>query len=53
MEAELFEKAYSKAKEKDADIVQFNYNYYFENVGIIPNKNEMDDEYFEIKSFRR
>ena len=26
------------------------YNYYFENVGIIPNKNEMDDEYFEIKS---
>lgn len=50
VEAELFEKAYSKAKEKDADIVQFNYNYYFENVGIIPNKNEMDDEYFEIKS---
>lgn len=50
VEAELFEKTYSRAKEKDADIVQFNYNYYFENVGIIPNKNEMTDEYFEIKS---
>lgn len=28
VEAELFEKTYSRAKEKDADIVQFNYNYY-------------------------
>jgi glycosyltransferase involved in cell wall biosynthesis len=50
VEAELFEKTYSRAKEKDADIVQFNYNYYFENVGIIPNKNEMTEEFFEIKS---
>ena len=40
----------ARNEEKDADIVQFNYNYYFENVGIIPNKNEMTDEYFEIKS---
>lgn len=49
IEEVLYEKAYLKAKEKDADIVQFNYNYYFDNVGIVCNKNEMKDEYIEIK----
>ena len=49
IEEGLYEKAYLKAKEKDADIVQFNYNYYFDNVGIVCNKNEMKDEYIEIK----
>lgn len=44
----LFEKAYSKAKETNADIVQFNHNLYFERIGIVPTQTEMLPEEFII-----
>lgn len=37
----LFEKVYNGAEETDADIVQFNHNLYFEQVGIVPAGAEM------------
>lgn len=44
----LFEYAYRRAKEHQADIVQFNHDFYFEEAGIVPNQKEMADELFVI-----
>lgn len=50
VELDMMEKVYNRAKEINADIVQFNFNYYFENVGTAPNKQELRSEEFVIMS---
>lgn len=46
----LCERAYSAAKEQDADIVQFNHMLYFEGKGMIENPLKMTDEVLTIDS---
>lgn len=50
IEPELYVKAYGRAIETKADIVQFNHNFYFEQAGIVPNQAEMQDECMIIKN---
>lgn len=50
VEPEIYVRAYGRAKETKADIVQFNHNFYFEQAGIIPNQTEMQDECIIIKN---
>ncbi|MGN0161826.1 MAG: glycosyltransferase family 2 protein [Lachnospiraceae bacterium] len=45
---EYFKKAYGRAKECDADIVQFGFDYYYENVGIIENPQSLKNELIVI-----
>lgn len=49
-EPDMMEKAYYHAKETDADILQFHFHYYFENVGVVPNKQELVAEEFDLTS---
>ena len=48
LETDAYEKVYSMAKEYDADIVQFNHNYYIDGIGLADNKNEMKTEIIQI-----
>lgn len=45
---DIYEKAYDKAKELDADIVQFGFNYYFDKIGIVDSKQQVKDEFIQI-----
>lgn len=47
---DFLEKVYARAKETDADIVQFEYDYYAENIGTLPSKRQGCDEIIEIYS---
>lgn len=44
VEPDWLEKVYARAKQNDADIVQFNYHYYFEQVGVVENKKDYVEE---------
>lgn len=44
VEVELFEKVYQKARETDADLVQFNHSFYSERTGVFGNPENMEDE---------
>lgn len=48
VELNLYECAYGRAKETNADIIQFNHNFYFEQVGVVPTKTEMANEVIVI-----
>lgn len=48
VELNLYERVYGRAKETNADIIQFNHNFYFEQVGVVPTKSEMPDEVIVI-----
>jgi glycosyltransferase involved in cell wall biosynthesis len=50
IETDLYEKAYYRAQQTHADIVQFNHSFYFEKAGIVPNTTEMLDECIRIES---
>lgn len=50
VELDIYEKAYKRAALDDADIVQFSYKYYFEQVGIVDNKHKQKDETIVIKT---
>lgn len=50
VESNLYEVVYAKAKEHQADIVQFNHKYYFENKGVILNPVTMPDKTIIINS---
>lgn len=47
---ELYETAYRKAKELDADIVQFNHCLYADRTGVFNSQSEMEEEFFEIRT---
>lgn len=50
VENNLYEAVYATAKDNQADIVQFNYKYYFENKGTILNPVTMSDKTIIISS---
>lgn len=47
---ELYEKTYRRAKELDADILQYDHCLYRDKVGEFDHKNKMEEAFFEIKS---
>ncbi len=47
---DIYEKVYKKAKETDADIVQFGFNYYFDKMGIVDSRQPVMDELIQIDS---
>lgn len=50
VELDLYEKVYNRAIRDDADIVQFSFKYYFDQVGLVPNKQKQQDEVIRIHS---
>lgn len=45
---DFLEKVYARAKQKDADIVQFEYYYYTEQLGAVANGRQIQDENIQI-----
>lgn len=50
VELDIYEKVYRKAKETDADVVQFNHSFYSKRTGVFENPQKMEDETLCIKS---
>lgn len=50
VELDIYEKAYAKAKEYDADIVQFHHKLYFDSVGEVLTKDAMSDAFYAIQT---
>lgn len=53
VELDLFEKVYCRAKDTDADIVQFNHKYFVAGIGVLDNQKTMLDEEFCINSIEK